>query len=110
MIRIHHCLARVILRQSWLFDDPQQLAEALTRLVTDVLVTRMSTRVESLSHPAQLGVVALRVVLPASVVLELADTGISVSEGRNLAPFSAEVAVSNAASDALHAAFEQAVF
>ena len=109
-MRIRNCSVRVILRQSWLLEDPQRLSDALIRLVTDVLLMRLSTQVDSVGDPLQFGVLAMKVVLPAPVVLSLVDADPSGSMGRRLASFSAEVAVHNAVSDALRTAFEQATF
>ncbi len=108
-MRVRHCSVRVIVRQPWLLEDTQRVSVALTRLVSDVLAARLSTRLDRVGAPARLGTVAMRVALPAPVVLALADGAPSGPEGGRLPSFGAEVAVHDAASGALHAAFEQAV-
>ena len=109
-MRVRHCTVRVIVRQPWLFADPQALSVAITCLVTDVLAIRLSTRLDRIGQPAHLGTVAMRAMLPAPVVLGLADQAPSGPAGRRLPSFSAEVAVHDAASGALRAAFEQIAF
>jgi hypothetical protein len=109
-MRVRRCTVRVIVRQPWLLEDPQALTVALTRLVTDVLAVRLSTRLDRLGQAARLGSVTMRVVLPAPVVLGLAGEHPTGPEGRRLPSFGAEVAVHDAASGALHAAFERAAF
>jgi hypothetical protein len=109
-MRVRHCSVRVIVRQPWLLEDPEALTVALTRLVTEVLVMRVSARLDQVSGPAQLGIVPLRVVLPASVVLGMAGEGPPGPEGRRMPSFGAEVAVHHAASAALRTAFEQVAF
>ena len=107
MIRVRRCLVRAIVRQPWLFADPDVLSAALTRLAADVIAPRLAGQLGRVSQEAPLTTVALRVTLPAQVVLGLADEAAAGSGGRHLASFGAELAVHAAISGAVRSAVER---
>src|SRR5512144_2795020 len=106
-MRVRHCAVRAVIRDPWAFGDPDALAGALTRLLTDVLAARLAAQLDRIGQTGPLPAVTLRVRLPAPVVLELAGASSAGSSGRRLASFSAELAVHHAASDAVRTAVER---
>ena len=107
MTRVRHCVVRAIVRQPWLFDDPDTLARAITSLVGEVLAMRLATQLDRVGQTGRLGIVAMRLALPVPAVLVLAGEGATGSGGRRLPSFAAEVAVHVAASDAVREAVER---
>ena len=110
LMRIRHCAVRAIVRQPWLFDDPDALSAAVIRLAVHVLVTRLSDQLDRVGQTAPLGAVTMHVTLPAPVVLDLANEGPAGPHSRRLRSFGAEFAVHHAVSGAVRAAVERVAY